>query len=237
MENNDIILNEKRICSKINLFLNISFLLFNIFGIFIGFEYIEKNRLFYYYCITLFTIFFSTSNNTYREYIYYKNYGRIFSSVEEYEIWKKQNKNYGKYFLKCIEYISLIFYLFNSLPIKLNIQDNDNNNLIFYKINIFLLQILTIFIMLIIAIYIIFLACMIFSYPMCTTKSTVIKEIKEIKEIIVIKIDNLNEECSICLDKNEKIWIKTHCNHLYHNECINEWMEINKSCPICREQL
>lgn len=47
----------------------------------------------------------------------------------------------------------------------------------------------------------------------------------------------LNEECSICLDTNEKAWIKTTCNHAYHEECFKDWIKINKSCSICRKQL
>jgi len=229
MQNNQLILDKKRICYKISLFLNIIFLFFNVFSIFICLEYIEKNRLFYHYCITLFTIFLSTSNDTYYEYIYYKNYGRIFNSIIEYEVWKKQNKNYAKYILRCIEYICLFTFLFHSLPIELNMQENNSANL--YKINIFLLQLLTIIIMITMALFIIFFVCMIFSYPiLLKKKSTIVKE-------TIVEIDKKNEECSICLDINDKIWIKTRCNHIYHNECITEWLQISKSCPICREQL
>lgn len=71
-------------------------------SIFIDLEYIEKNKLFYHYVITLLSMFISTCNHVYREFIYYKNYGRVFVSIEEYQIWKKENKSFSKYILKCM---------------------------------------------------------------------------------------------------------------------------------------
>ena len=46
----------------------------------------------------------------------------------------------------------------------------------------------------------------------------------------------LNEECVICLDKfelNEKITTLS-CNHYYHYNCIKEWTQKERSCPLCR---
>jgi len=94
-----------------------------------------------------------------------------------------------------------------------------------------LMQLLSILIIFIIVIYIFFFIGMIFSFLF-----DIIKTSKN-KEIIIIKFNNPNEECSICLDINNKVWIKTYCNHCYHEECFNEWIKINKSCPICRVQL
>ena len=46
-------------------------------------------------------------------------------------------------------------------------------------------------------------------------------------------------ECPICFevitDKN-KIK-KTTCGHKFCKECINEWIEWNDTCPLCREVL
>ena len=44
--------------------------------------------------------------------------------------------------------------------------------------------------------------------------------------------------CIICfkkinyLDVNESF--KTKCNHFFHYNCINSWININNSCPTCR---
>lgn len=63
------------------------------------------------------------------------------------------------------------------------------------------------------------------------------------------KTDNSNNElCLICWE-NESTEIiipfkklhqyPTHCecNGLFHLICIEKWMEINNSCPICREKV
>ncbi len=51
---------------------------------------------------------------------------------------------------------------------------------------------------------------------------------KEIKEE--------NNFCCICLQQykiEEKI-VEMYCNHLFHSECIDEWLNNNPTCPICR---
>lgn len=51
---------------------------------------------------------------------------------------------------------------------------------------------------------------------------------KEIKEE--------THRCCICLQQykiEEKI-VEMYCNHLFHPECIDEWLNYNPSCPICR---
>jgi hypothetical protein len=50
-----------------------------------------------------------------------------------------------------------------------------------------------------------------------------------------IKPDKNNKmECPICLDKNDKLWVTTRCNHRFHRDCLNEWVRISETCPICR---
>jgi hypothetical protein len=47
------------------------------------------------------------------------------------------------------------------------------------------------------------------------------------------------EPCSICLCKIEceKKTVLTCCNKIYHNECIEHWKLINRSCPLCRSNI
>ena len=62
--------------------------------------------------------------------------------------------------------------------------------------------------------------------------------LKDFNEIGKIKKNNTNDkECAICLkkialNKNHKVLDK--CNHSFHIKCINEWLENNNNCPICR---
>ena len=44
-----------------------------------------------------------------------------------------------------------------------------------------------------------------------------------------------NEECTICLNELEKDTNKLICGHIFHTTCINIWLNIKSSCPICRQ--
>lgn len=42
--------------------------------------------------------------------------------------------------------------------------------------------------------------------------------------------------CSICcvdFDESEPVRV-LRCRHIYHPECIIEWLQINRTCPVCR---
>lgn len=47
-------------------------------------------------------------------------------------------------------------------------------------------------------------------------------------------------QCSICLDDfNESApFLKTKaCEHLFHRECLGNWLQVNRTCPLCRQDL
>lgn len=45
-------------------------------------------------------------------------------------------------------------------------------------------------------------------------------------------------ECSICLTKvGKKTKKKTKCDHIFHHYCLDKWLLISDSCPMCREVL
>lgn len=51
-------------------------------------------------------------------------------------------------------------------------------------------------------------------------------------------INDMNENCGVCLEKLHMKFNKTTCNHFFHKDCILKWMKIGKnSCPICRKIL
>lgn len=47
-----------------------------------------------------------------------------------------------------------------------------------------------------------------------------------------------SDECTICLDKKQNIWINLDpCGHRFHKHCIGQWLQLERSgntCPICR---
>ena len=45
-------------------------------------------------------------------------------------------------------------------------------------------------------------------------------------------------ECTICLlDYNEETKTETKCNHTFHTECLDKWLQTNYTCPLCRTEL
>jgi hypothetical protein len=47
------------------------------------------------------------------------------------------------------------------------------------------------------------------------------------------------EECPICLvqDAEALAWKETSCGHRFHERCVERWLEMKPSCPMCRCQL
>ncbi|KAF4380433.1 hypothetical protein F8388_024726 [Cannabis sativa] len=44
--------------------------------------------------------------------------------------------------------------------------------------------------------------------------------------------------CPICLSEyrpNETLKTIPECQHFFHSDCIDEWLRLNASCPICRK--
>lgn len=48
-------------------------------------------------------------------------------------------------------------------------------------------------------------------------------------------------ECSICYDgidiRKRSDYMLAPCNHLFHRECLVQWMDVKMECPICRTAL
>ncbi len=43
-------------------------------------------------------------------------------------------------------------------------------------------------------------------------------------------------DCPVCLKKVED-YIKTKCNHFFCKICLDKWLDIKNTCPMCREKL
>lgn len=59
------------------------------------------------------------------------------------------------------------------------------------------------------------------------------------KSILTFDADMYGDECPICLDVFENdddmnTLCTLKCKHSYHRKCIHDWMQKDKSCPICR---
>jgi len=45
------------------------------------------------------------------------------------------------------------------------------------------------------------------------------------------------EECVICLDSVETEWRDLECHHRYHKQCIENWMIVRATCPLCMKTI
>lgn len=59
------------------------------------------------------------------------------------------------------------------------------------------------------------------------------------QEIIERKEDELETECTICMEDIETDDFVTKCHHRFHKKCLNKWISLysNKECPNCRKEL
>ena len=51
---------------------------------------------------------------------------------------------------------------------------------------------------------------------------------------------DIDENCSICSSNyinNQIIRKINHCNHMFHQQCVDRWFATNSTCPICRVNL
>jgi len=202
-------LNDNRRCQIVTIFIRCIFFIFDIICIVYSYESIEINNLFYLYCATLTAIFASIANLIRYELIYWNNKGRLFETKEEYKLWKIKKFSNIKYSFTAIESVCKIALLYYSQMMK---EEN------MYYISILIMQLNAIAILIIFGLF--------FIYALFTTICN---------PYFFIKPDKNNKmECPICLDKNDKLWVTTRCNHRFHRECLNEWINISETCPICR---
>jgi len=212
----DFLIDDRRVFQRTTIGIRLFMFIFDIFCIISSYNSIEKDGIFIHYCSTIAAVFFSILNSIRFEYNYWEAYGRSFLTLQDYKIWKQQNLKNLKYIFGTIEYIFKITFFYHSFPIK---------DLRLYSISILLLQLniglFIIFVKLCI-IYWIYLAGMILY--------NLIKNPKKFKQ-------KINKECSICCDINTKYWIKTMCNHEFHDDCLKKWKVISMTCPICRNMI
>jgi len=48
------------------------------------------------------------------------------------------------------------------------------------------------------------------------------------------------KECVICyniVDYQSQDYMITPCNHLFHDDCLSQWMDVKMECPVCRAPL
>lgn len=61
---------------------------------------------------------------------------------------------------------------------------------------------------------------------------------EELKDIVVFIPKNINEEtCPICMELLNDDICKTECMHVYHFNCLSEWVKNSNLCCVCKHKL
>lgn len=63
--------------------------------------------------------------------------------------------------------------------------------------------------------------------------------IASLSEVKVMKDEIKEERCSICLENFEDndYVLAMPCDHIFHKNCILEWLKISYKCPLCRYKM
>ena len=71
------------------------------------------------------------------------------------------------------------------------------------------------------------------------TDEEILNELPETQIEDVSKLDPEKRNCIICLEdfKNGDKAIILPCIHIFHNECIKNWLKTQNTCPICKFKL
>jgi hypothetical protein len=60
----------------------------------------------------------------------------------------------------------------------------------------------------------------------------IVSPANEVQMVIVSESDT--EDCSICLENTTENDTQLICGHIFHNECLHEWLDEHTTCPVCR---
>lgn len=156
----------------------------------------------------------------------YKNINKSFEDVNEYKLWYS-----NLYTNKRINPLIFGILIVNGVLLSINLYTKNFKDVS----SIFLFQYILISVITFIFLSILLLYS--FYLKFCVRYNIENIELNNIKYTI-IKIENNDIECCICLEKwvenKNKLWCKTICSHIFHVECIDVWFENSQTCPICR---
>lgn len=217
-----IINNKFIVLKKIIIVLELLHIGFGI-GISLSSNLIVHNLLLY---IALFLSFIEQIIGMFYMERYFTNMGREFNNQIEFYLWEKSSLFY---IIK-----TFIFYF---------------KNLIYTLVSIFTIKFFNNLQTVILKIYFIQIICQVlligcYSYfksnfetlEINNTENTIIPIVENIS-LEIKNIGVIDEECSICLDKNNLEWNILPCEHKFHGNCIIPWIRENSTCPICRQEL
>merc|ERR1719188_87701 len=71
------------------------------------------------------------------------------------------------------------------------------------------------------------------------TSAATLRSLPRIKVTAYDIAANEGSECSICLGDLEvgEPALRIPCGHLFHEECVKDWLKKSNECPVCRFEL
>ena len=207
---NDFLYDNRRIFSKLYVF-------FKFIGLIFYASILPTCNNHDFFIGMIVAMFLSTLYSTRYEYAHFRRYGTVFSSINEFEEWKKELYPKSRILFSMVELVIKIVYFIKIFP-----PVCEFNNLCEIGESIFKIHILVLFMIYIIAG--VFSICF-----LCSHRQTISLLIP------ILVVNSQNEECSICMDTdNNSEWSILPCGHKFHGQCISQWLRSNQTCPICR---
>jgi hypothetical protein len=223
IDSSEIIYNNKRIFAKLYVF-------FKFIGLIFYISTLSACNNPDFYISMILVMFLSIINSVRYEYAHYMRYGTIFSSLNEFEEWKKEQYPKLRVFFSSIELAIKILFFIKTFPPQCEFR-----NLCEIGESIFKIHILVLFISYITACF-----CSIGFYCTFNSHNNSYYESNRQRDNIsspnpILIIHNPNEECCICMDvDNTSEWAILPCCHKFHSSCISTWLLTQKTCPVCR---
>ena len=217
IDSSEFLYDNRRICSKLYVF-------FKFIGVIFYTISLQTCYNPDFFIGMIVAMFLSIMNSVRYEYKHLKRYGTIFSSINEFEEWKKGLYPRSRILFSMVELVIKIVYFTRIFP-----PICEFNNLCQIGESIFKIHVIILLIIYIIAfVSSICLLCSCYRYDNSHRQQTISLPIQ------ILVINTQNEECCICMDKGNNSWSMLPCGHKFHRECISMWLRSNQTCPICR---
>jgi hypothetical protein len=217
INSNEFLYDNRRICSKLYIF-------FKFIGLIFYGSILPTCNNHDFFIGMIVAMFLSVINSMRYEYAHFKRYGTIFSSINEFEEWKKELYPRSRILFSIVEISIKIVYFINTFPPVCEFR-----NLCQICESIFKIHVIALLMIYIIAfVSSICFLCSCYRYDNSHRHQTISLPIQ------ILVINTQNEECCICMDIGNTSWTILPCGHKFHGHCISIWLHTNQTCPICR---
>jgi hypothetical protein len=108
----------------------------------------------------------------------------------------------------------------------------------------FIIALFTMTLLIMVIIYLLAVNCVLFAreFPTLTTYIIFVSTLKLVSKLMFTHLNrpkrkphDPNELCSICLCAQTNHVL--HCNHWFHQQCIDQWAQKTSRCPMCRAMM